>query len=50
MKIGFEWVTISSLIHQVMKLKLSNTFGYKLIDGNLKIDVHHSFFLITLKN
>ena len=26
------------------EVKVEYTFGYKLIDGNLKIDVHHSSF------
>ena len=26
------------------EVKVEYTFGYKLIDGNLKIDLHHSSF------
>ena len=29
------------------EVKVEYTFGYKLIDGNLKIDVHHSSFPLS---
>ena len=38
------WVIISLLILIGNEAKVEYTFGYKLINGNLKIDVHHSSF------